>query len=489
MVSRAHTLHLFCIFSLIAWPSCVPTEDLRGGTGPGSGVVECIEDDECGAEELCSELGVCTGILSCEDDEACGLSEICVEQICQAAPGCQSDDDCDSGFFCSDDPNTSCIADGECRVEADCGEGTFCSAVDRCIADNTCFSRSDCDPGQKCVDMECVAGDGCGGESVVIDPIDPRVLVLLDRSKSMTGKVPSGNGENERKWVIAARATEALVQSPSLSDQIDWGLRLFPQARPSNQGVRNDQTRCVLDDALMPVGSEPDAIASELNAITNPDHLEYPGWPQVTNLNVVTHVAIDEPAFVDSLLEARGVNNVILITDGKQRRCDNEVPGSAAENIAALLTKNIRTYVIGFGGFSNTDELEAMAVAGQESSRQPKHYLAENEAELQQALAEITAQIVTCDIVLDSPPDDPSEMAVFLNSVDPLPRDVPDGWTYVVEHDVETGITVFKVVLQGAACNAWSMGDLDNSGDVDDDERNTPRDLQVVFGCPDPDVN
>src|SRR5262245_7982800 len=72
-----------------------------------------------------------------------------------------------------------------------CVDPQICSVAGSCIDPGQCLENGDCDAGLKCdtATKTCVPGGDCGGQEAKADPVAPNLLIVLDRSCSMTDNV------------------------------------------------------------------------------------------------------------------------------------------------------------------------------------------------------------------------------------------------------------------------------------------------------------
>jgi hypothetical protein len=334
----------------------------------------------------------------------------------------------DAGSFGFGDalPPNDGPASRACDTDEQCGQGGVCD-----LATHVC---------------------GCGGVAVASQLVAPNLLVVEDRSCSMTQAVGAST-----KWQIAVAALQKMTTD--LAGKARFGLSLFP-----------DKTgdACTQDAILVPVapGSET-AIQSLLGAALAKTDPLYPAGPCVTNIDTAMAQAAAEPALAD---KARA-SSVVLITDGGQAGCT--AGGGDTGTIAAieaLAARGVGTFVVGFGASVKTSSLDAFAAAGGRvnPAGPHKYYDAQSTASLDAALAAIgKAATLSCDLALAAGPpnDDASLIYVYLDrSPPPLPRDTShtNGWDY----DPATK----TVHLYGAACDKLKSGASVSES--------------VVFGCP-----
>lgn len=326
-----------------------------------------------------------------------------------------------------------------------CAGTQFCSITNVCIEKGTCAADGDCTPGMKCdASKKCIPGGDCGSQKAGAMAIPPNMLITLDRSCSMTGMVAGST-----KWQTAVKAINTMLTK--YTAKIRFGLILFPDT----EGDRCTQGAIPFDPA---VGNEPKISTLLTNALKAADP-NYPDGPCVTNIDT----AIDQAAKSPALKDATRGNYVLLVSDGAQAGCNVAGGDAGTEKIIAdLLTKGVKTAVIGFGAGVDGAQLDKFAVAGgMPTTGATKYYKAEDAASLDKALAAIAGAALGCTYKLDKTPDDPTKIFVFFDGTKEVARDGTNGWTY----DPATN----SVTFHGAACNA-----------LKDDMVKT---LDIVLGC------
>jgi hypothetical protein len=328
-----------------------------------------------------------------------------------------------------------------------CEAPQFCSVEGQCIDEGTCLADDDCTmEGFECdVDTQtCVPGGECGGFEATIEAIPPNLLVVLDRSCSMTDVVSAGM----TKWDIAVSALNTLTTT--YAGDIRFGLTLFPDlVNPS----------CGQDMIPIPPapGNEP-AIQTLLTSALQGADAYFPDGPCVTNIDTAMEQAAAAPELVDPMRD----NFAVLLTDGKQSSCNLAGGDTGTEMIIGnMLTAGIPTFVIGFGSGIDPAQMNAFAIAGGVPNMGVNSYYdASDQASLDAALDVIANATIGCEFTLDETPPDPDAIFVFFDNVS-LPEDGTDGWTY----DEATNTITFH----GPAC--------------DDLQNGVVTDVDVVFGC------
>jgi hypothetical protein len=84
----------------------------------------CKGEEDCRADQICSEAGTCEPRPQCVIDSQCGPQEICLAGRCTFSPECTSDAECRDGYECV---GNRCF-ERLCRGPQDCAEGQLCDA-------------------------------------------------------------------------------------------------------------------------------------------------------------------------------------------------------------------------------------------------------------------------------------------------------------------------------------------------------------------------
>jgi hypothetical protein len=356
----------------------------------------------------------------------------------------------DGGGGGTDDGSASVDGGGVCAVP--CLPPQVCGRSNQCITPGTCASDADCESGKQCVsgdagDKVCIPGSSCGSEKLVADVVPPNLLVVLDRSCSMTDMVG-----NTTKWAIAVAALNNMTQT--YAGKIRFGLTLFPDTVTPN---------CGQGMIPIPVGPNNETpIRNLLTAALQTSNANFPDGPCVTNIDTAMQQAATEPGFNDTTRQSYA----LLVTDGAQSGCNLAGGDTGTATIVANLftQRNIPTYVIGFGSGVDAPQLNILAVnGGRPRSTMPnRYYDAGDQASLDAALSTIGAQTLGCVYQLQKAPPDPTQIYVFFDKVS-VPRDP----THMGNWDYDA--TTNRVTFYGAACTQLKSG--------------TVKVLDIVFGC------
>jgi len=208
----------------------------------------------------------------------------------------------------------------------------------------------------------------------------PRILIVLDKSSSMLGPVPSG----DTKWDAARAAVETVTAS--FQDRIDFGLMIFPEPDECHPGSVFVDCGPGTSRAIVDALGEPP-----------PDGGNY--TPMAQSLEAAGHVP--------ELADPNRRNYVLLLTDGWQW-CDPYDSSTRFTPVDAVTElhdeRNITTFVVGFGDAVDFLTLNRAAVAG--GSPEPGcdvdadrigengcHYQAEDVGDLTDALEAIARTV------------------------------------------------------------------------------------------------
>lgn len=297
----------------------------------------------------------------------------------------------------------------------------------------------------------------CGAQTEQIgvtnlgDP--PDLLVVLDRSGSMTAPPPVFPPIFTPKWTIMRNGLTSVVTSKQAN--IKFGLLEFPSDDVCGA------------DAAAEVGVALNA-AGAVNAY-------FAG--RSPNGNTPAHLALASAlSYYNSIPVNPAGRYVLFATDGLPN-CLGGVPDTASDAetvaaVAALFSAGIKTYVLGFGTFGlPTGVLNDAAVAGGvPKAGSTKFYEANNSAELDAALQAISGGVIvpSCSFELQSLPPVPDNVTIKINGmIVPRSTQHTDGWDY---HPDAMTITFF-----GSWCQTIKSGATTN--------------VSFVYGCPGPIIN
>jgi hypothetical protein len=369
------------------------------------------------------------------------------------AVSCGAADECPAGQRCSS--VGLCIGPGECRADDDCGATERCGEGSRlCLSGEQCRAEGDCPEGQTCDSATelCVIGGGCGANEFGSTRLPPNVMIVLDRSGSMSNIV-----DGRTRWDTAKDAVRTVTSR--FDSEIRFGLATYSACLPGG---------CSAGSVVVPIAERnASAIQSFLDPLrgegspdgSSPRYLCDSGDPE-TSTGATLHAMVGEGSLQDP---ARG-NAVLLITDGAETEaCTDGGRLDGPSGAAALLAQStsVRTFVVGFSSDVDAVELNAVATAGATE----RFYPAEDAAALEDAFATIAESVRSCDFRLSETPPNLEELYVYFNN-DPtgIPQDPADGWSY----DEATNVVRFH----GSACMQLLDGAVE--------------DIDIIFGCEGP---
>jgi len=290
--------------------------------------------------------------------------------------------------------------------------------------------------------------DVCDEQDFPIEWEVVRVMILQDISASM---------QSDNKWTQAVGALTTMLTSPNISG-IEFGLDVFPDVQ-DGQGCK------VTDPPPIDISAGSNTgIVQWLNS-QYPNGASTPLWCGLDFYNTYTNTPLHDPEIQGYLL---------VVSDGEDlcgTGCSiwgSATPVQLGQVTAGLLANhNIRTVVIGFGAGAEPNQLNAIAQNGGTIFNQ---YLdAMNQAELEQALLEISEAVVSCRFDLKSPDAtaDPDEVNFYFDG-DVVPQDptchdeAGNGWNWVDDEHT-------TIEFCGQYCEDLRTGQVDE--------------VSAAFGC------
>lgn len=266
-----------------------------------------------------------------------------------------------------------------------------------------------------------VAGDSCAIRTVDLYGAVPEMLIVLDRSLSMS---------LNRRWEPSKQAVKTI--SLDYGGLLRFGVSLFP-------GANGDCAAGQLDVPL--------AIANS-SAIANlVDHTQTSGLtPTGPALTQALRILGDRRPAPDTMVRPA---YVLLVTDGAPN-CqalplfpDSAQQDAARAAVRALKDKNIATYVIGYQIESSYQSMmNELAQLGGTA----RYRAVENAEQIVATFREITKDVVACSFDFDEA-SDPRFVRVEIDDVS-IPLDASDGFS----------IQGSTITLKGAACAALRDG-------------------------------
>jgi hypothetical protein len=294
------------------------------------------------------------------------------------------------------------------------------------------------------------APPNCGQTSVSVMPLPPDILIVQDRSLSMTdgadGKPCTGgtaNGDGKcgasSKWSQTIAAINQVVAQTQ--SKVNWGLIFL--------GDEVDQ--CGAATAPV-VGITPGASSQLIQAALN--GVQFAGAPGTPTAAVMNNSV----KYLQGLTDANP-KYLLLATDGEPNCAAgslNTADDSGAENaVAAAYTAGFPTFVVGIATTTvatASGALNTMAVNGGEAQvgAATQYYAVTDTASLETVLGQIIGKAVSCTIPLTGVSGNLDKVAVSAKDASgntlEIMQDSTNGWSY-------SDANKTAIVLNGDACN------------------------------------
>lgn len=321
------------------------------------------------------------------------------------------------------------------------------------------------------LDLPVIEGEElCGEAEFNVLRVIPDVLILLDRSNSMSDSPPE-----PPLWDTIRDAIVTVTSG--LDDSIWFGLMTFPNSTPpfACSGLSHQCQHPAPTAVLVEVGAgTSDAIKSGLASLATCG-----GTPIAMSLQSAQQYLLtlpdDHPKYI--LLATDGAPNCNAALDGSTCRCTGDNCAINNKNclddartydvLDTLCENGIDSYILGMGGATSWgDVFDAMADHGCTDT----YYETEDPASIQGALEAITGTIASCRFELDcSEIPDPGKVNFYFDgNIVPMDPSSIDGWNWVVPCDGGAGTGV--VEFYGTYCDMIKCGGVGT--------------VSATFGCP-----
>jgi hypothetical protein len=312
------------------------------------------------------------------------------------------------------------------------------------------------------------ADANCGGQLTNLKRRPPNILLVLDRSASMSD---TGKGNI---WTFVVPAVKSVIQSTE--KELQWGMEMFPFGDGSECTAG---TMPAVSQVAPPVGlGNYSAISALIPAVATGN-----GTPTDTaitvGMNYLRGVANDYPRYM--VLATDGVPSCVGTAGSSTSNGVKTGVTAAVSAIAAANAAGIPTFVVGINSPSSSSSLSDLTKMADAGGMALPHatcpagasasacagaaytgfYLATDQAALTAALTKIMGAINSCQIQLQAAPPNPSFVAVKVTDASGKSAQVfqkgsgnetsAGTWAYV-----DTANNVIQ--LGGAACDTISAG-------------------------------
>lgn len=281
-------------------------------------------------------------------------------------------------------------------------------------------------------DDQNIGPEVCESLAIRAEPVAPDMLIVLDRSLSMTGTGKSGLP----RWPASVSGLKSVTTQ--LDQAMRFGLMVFPGN--STEFCAKGEMRVELDFDRAP------PIAQALDA-TSPAG----GTPTADSLRLAREVLNRDRNIPDAVQRSK---YVLLVTDGaptcKVDAANGITSGPDEANtyaaVGELAQDKIKTYVVGYDTRDSQHEASLDEMARRGATGDTVHRAVEDEAGLIAELERITATAVSCSYVLENAPGDPRFVRVAI-----------DGQSYPLGSAWELADAT-TVSLLGPACDVLRDG-------------------------------
>jgi len=304
-------------------------------------------------------------------------------------------------------------------------------------------ATTDTSPGESTGALE---PEPCQVETTKIHPIPPDVLLVLDKSGSMSMESWNHDANVQTSPVTRWYSLHGVVSSivTKFDETVNFGMKLFPRL---GAGSYENTGACAVDPGVE-VEIAPQNAAGVLSLLPPavpkvPEDVVLGGTPTKTGLQ-----------YAYTYLQALDPNLqrfALLITDGEiSKTCEGEVFKEALGAAKNAYAQGIPTYVVGIDVDPSTSaQLGALAVAGGKPNvnNPDGFYQTSSQIELQAALQQIVDDTLSCVIDVVPEPDQPELFEVWIGDgqvAAVADCNTEDGWVWTKPYA--------QVELCGQAC-------------------------------------
>ncbi|HTM44731.1 MAG TPA: vWA domain-containing protein [Polyangiaceae bacterium] len=361
---------------------------------------------------------------------------------------CDTTTTCPSGLYCF---SGKCTADCT-QMGGQCSGGT-CTADGHCLMDTTPALGGGGPPGSGSGGSTAInpgMGPGCIQQGVEFESVTPTVVLLVDRSGSMTADFGAKDRWNTIRDILVDPMTGFVKQ---LEAKVRFGLALYT-------GIKAQ--------AADPMAGTPAVAGSCPDLIVEPEMFN--NYQKIHDTFMAHEVGDDTPTAESLALVTQGLvaypevgpKYIVLATDGDPDTCAApDSNGTQPPRDMSLMAvqdawnQHISTFVISVGPEATTAHLQALAEAGQ-GGAMGAHFFPANDANmLAEAFGSILHGVISCDITLNGTVESANAPSgyITLDNV-AVPYADPNGWILSAPDTVTLqGDSCSKLQLTGATVN------------------------------------
>jgi len=297
----------------------------------------------------------------------------------------------------------------------------------------------------------------CGHQTNPIQMVPPDLLIILDRSQSMS-QLPNGmacapNCNGMDKWTQMTTAISQVVTQTDTT--IRWGLKYF-----SNSG-----TCGVNNNVAVPVGNMSGQAISTSIGGTNPGGSTPTRVAVNTGLQYLMGLTDTNPKYI--LLATDGLPNCM---PNNNNTMADDSPGAVAA-VAAAAAAGVPTFVVGIGTIAKgqTTLMQLAAAGGRAPAAAPGYFQVNSTADLVTVLQTIQGMVASCTFTIPPPPV-PTNVAVHADA-NSIPKDTShtNGWDYNGTCTA-TQTTPCSIQVYGSWCDRIKAKEFKN--------------VEALYGCP-----
>ncbi|HEX5098115.1 MAG TPA: vWA domain-containing protein [Polyangiaceae bacterium] len=294
--------------------------------------------------------------------------------------------------------------------------------------------------------IEVADGDACADVEFEVTNVVPSVVLLIDRSASMSDEDLDPNDPGVTRWdALKTALLDPAGAIGALQDQVRFGVVFYA-------GGSRNSTCPVLDEGGDPATLMPPRTGLLADFTT---YFQALGTlPDTPTGESVAFTAGELTAFTET-----GPKFIVLATDGEPDLCDDRQEPSGRDlslaEVTAAFASGITTFVISVGTDVALTHLTELANAGQgfpttDMPATPRYYQVTTQQALTAAFEEIITGTRSCTLSLNGEIDPRlAERGEVLLDGMPVPKSDTDGWKVVDGSTIE---------LVGSACEAIQEG-------------------------------